>query len=413
MIFLLLLLLLQTPQALPASKGIQFLRLKLDPAASQAGFDGTTTLESFTARSSGVGGEVHLHAGVFGSTVGGKVWLKVETLDSGNAGRDEDMFSKLEPKEYPRITFFLDHLDGRLDDWQGELSMRGRFLIHGVSRMRTFPIQVTQEFDGGVRVRGEVRFNITDHGMVPPVLAVIKTDDEVRVWFDAVFRTVQAPLVDCQFRPLHVEETLKATGKDPVTAQHFESLWTTKNSLLWERAAESFWFLQTGDRFQRLKLGPLQADNGAIPCDSAFSKAARQASALRAKLSAMPEARRKTMEGRIGPSLARLEKASALAPAAGPVKIVHDGTKTSLRLGDTDWVVFEGLKGEEAFPAMLDGLDGLPQAIHKTLASLRGIPDEVFVRTVSAGGVRELLIKPGAPKASQLPEWAFATDWWK
>jgi len=413
MIFLLPLLLLQAPQPLPAAKGIQFLRLKLDPAASEAGFDGSTTLEDFTAKSSDLGGEVHLHAGVFGSTVGGKVWLNVKSLDSGNDGRDEEMFSNLEPDKYPRITFYLDHLDGKLDDWQGDLTMRGRFLIHGVSRMRTFPIHVTQEFDGGVRVRGEVRFNITDHDMVPPVLAVIKTQDEVRVWFDAVFRSVQAPLVDCRFLPLQIQETRRATGKEPETEQRTESLWIAKGNLLWERAAEGFWMLQTGDRFQRLKLGPLQPDNGAVPCDSFFSKAAGQAEALRTKLAAMPEARRKTMEGRIGPTLARLEKASALAPAGGPAKVVRDGTKTTLRLGNTDWVVFEGLKGEEAFPGMLDGLDGLPQAIHKALSSLRGIPEEVVVRTVSPGGVRELRIRPGAPEASQLPDWAFATEWWK
>jgi polyisoprenoid-binding protein YceI len=227
-------------------------RYEIDARTSTVGFDGSSTLHDFTGRTHAITADLRADSTDPGRLVGGAVWIEARTLDTDNSSRDEDMYDLLDVKHYPQIVFYLDSVDGQLEGGKGEFTGRGRFVIRGVEKARVFHFRIdpipAAKADAGheLRLQGEVRFNINDHGIKRPSVLIVKMADEVRVWFDLTLRPVPDSGVDAVARTLKVEEEFVPSAHDaaPTKVSGTELCWTSGARQLWVRRLEPVWFEQ-------------------------------------------------------------------------------------------------------------------------------------------------------------------------
>lgn len=110
-------------------------------------FDGRSTLGDFTGTTQTVQGE--MSGGASFAEIRGWVEAPVKTLKTGNDRRDRDLVKTMEAEIFPLIRFELSGVTPRWErgDSAG-VSLRGNFVIHGVTRETTFPAEVTRSGEG-------------------------------------------------------------------------------------------------------------------------------------------------------------------------------------------------------------------------------------------------------------------------
>jgi polyisoprenoid-binding protein YceI len=155
-------------------------------------FDGQSTVGDFTGTTTTLTGEMTGGPGL--SSVRGWVEAPVSTLRTGKAKRDQDMNKSMESDKYPTIRYELTGVGA--DTWAGDtaqVTLRGRFLIHGVTKEVEFPgsVAVDQKV---VRVRATVPLNLKDYriGGLSKMLGVLKMHEDIVVHVDVTFASETA-----------------------------------------------------------------------------------------------------------------------------------------------------------------------------------------------------------------------------
>jgi polyisoprenoid-binding protein YceI len=149
-------------------------------------FDGRATTGSFTGSTTTVSGK--LQGGQL-SQVRGWVEAPVHTLVTGNDRRDRDLNKSMESDKYPTIRFELTNVDaGSAEGDSLSLALRGRFIIHGVTRDATIPARVAFHPEG-IRVRGATGLNLKDYKIrgLSKGLGLLKMHEKIVVHIDLLF----------------------------------------------------------------------------------------------------------------------------------------------------------------------------------------------------------------------------------
>jgi YceI-like protein len=160
--------------------------------AGTLSFDGHATVGDFTGTTTTVTGE--MTGGPDVSAVRGWVEAPVSTLRTGKDKRDQDMNKSMETAKYPTIRYEL--LGVTPDSWHGDtaqVTLRGRFLIHGVAKEVDFPGSVAVD-QNAVRVRATVPLNLKDYriGGLSKMLGVLKMHEDIVVHVDVTFASETA-----------------------------------------------------------------------------------------------------------------------------------------------------------------------------------------------------------------------------
>ena len=383
-------------------------RYAVDPSASSIGFDGTSTLHDFTAKAGRFGGEARVDPSALSDLAGAVVWIETDSLDSGSSGRDGDMKELLESARHPWITFALRGAEGALDRWKGALKLYGTFSIRGVARERLAWARIEPRADG-FRAVGEVRFQMSEHGIKPPRKLILKTGDEVRVWFDLAFRKVPSRERPADVRTIGIREVVEGRDGKKKERARTSRLWTCGDRLLWER--EGTWIVGSPAGTDGVAAGPAESLDLPPPAEDAFRPYRERAAALGASTGAPPAG-----EPRAGPSgretREELERILRAVPDPATASLLREGKTVRIRFGEEDWLVLEDLEGEERFSPLLAGFAGAPRPVRDALADLRGLPARAELRTVQPAERRRILLSIGPPAVSVLPEWAVDPATW-
>lgn len=185
--FRLLALTLLAGAVMPAGAGAQ---VPVSPGTVVSGvlsFDGRATLGDFTGTTTTVTGE--FSGGPDLASVHGWVEAPVKTLKTGKGKRDTDMNKSMESDKYPVIRYELTGVTPGV--WSGDtaqVTLLGRFLIHGVTREAEIPARVTISA-GQVRVEGSTPLNLKDYriGGLTKFLGTIKMHEDIVVRLDVTF----------------------------------------------------------------------------------------------------------------------------------------------------------------------------------------------------------------------------------
>jgi polyisoprenoid-binding protein YceI len=150
-------------------------------------FDGHATVGDFTGATSTVTGE--MTGGTDLSAVRGWVEAPVNTLQTGNGKRDKDLNKSMESGKYSVIRFDLTGVvPGAARGDTVDVTLLGRFQIHGVSRADSIPATVVLRPDG-VRVQGKAPLNLKDYkiGGLSKAMGMLKVSEDVLVRLDLTF----------------------------------------------------------------------------------------------------------------------------------------------------------------------------------------------------------------------------------
>ena len=160
--------------------------------AGTLSFDGHATVGDFTGTTTTVTGV--MTGGPDLASVHGWVEAPVSTLRTGKDKRDQDMNKSMESEKYPTIRYEL--LGVAADAWSGDtaqVTLRGRFLIHGVEKEVEFPGSVAVD-QKAVHVRATVPLNLKDYriGGLSKMLGVLKMHEDIVVHVDVTFASETA-----------------------------------------------------------------------------------------------------------------------------------------------------------------------------------------------------------------------------
>ncbi|HEY7026265.1 MAG TPA: YceI family protein [Gemmatimonadales bacterium] len=165
-------------------------QLPLRPGTVREGtlsFDGHATTGDFTGKTSTITGE--MTGGATLPEIKGWVEAPVKTLDTDNDRRDRDLNKSMESDKYPTIRFELNEAiaQGALADSM-DITLRGQFLIHGVTKEVELPATLVFLSDG-VRVRSTIPVNLKDYkiGGLSKFLGVLKMSEKIEVHVDVTF----------------------------------------------------------------------------------------------------------------------------------------------------------------------------------------------------------------------------------
>jgi polyisoprenoid-binding protein YceI len=160
---------------------------RLLPGYCRVGFDGSSTVHNFTARSGEVTGSLRLHLNDLADGAAGEVAVPVASLDSDNPDRDEEIHAHLGEGGHPDLLCTVLSLTAGTPGAAGALrsEARIRFTFHGVSREVIAPVTVEFNSRRLLHVKGEAKLRMSDYGIEPASkFGVISVDDEVTVWWD-------------------------------------------------------------------------------------------------------------------------------------------------------------------------------------------------------------------------------------
>jgi polyisoprenoid-binding protein YceI len=238
--------------ATPSVPAFDLERYEIDARSSTVGFDGTSTLHDFTGKTHAITGDLRADPSDPSRLAGGAVWIEARTLDTDNRTRDGEMRDLLDVERCPQIVFRLDSVQRTRAGGAREFTAQGRFTIKGVEKPRVVRFHVDPvppapgEPAGELRVLGEARLCLTEHGIERPGVLFAKVDDAVRVWFDLRLRPVADPGVDAFVRTLRVDQEFLplAPGNAPERTSGTDLLWRTDSSVLWERGLDRVWILE-------------------------------------------------------------------------------------------------------------------------------------------------------------------------
>jgi len=167
----------QAPERTVADGVVREGKLSFDGRATTGNFTGTTT----TLTGKLQGGRL--------SQVRGWVEAPVLTIATGNQRRDRDLNKSMESDKYPAIRFELTNVAGSGEAGDSvNLTLHGRFIIHGVTRDATVPVSVAFHPEG-IRVRGATNLNLKDYkiGGLSKALGMLKMQEEIVIHVDLLF----------------------------------------------------------------------------------------------------------------------------------------------------------------------------------------------------------------------------------
>lgn len=150
-------------------------------------FDGHATTGSFTGTTQTVVGE--MSGGASLAEVRGWVEAPVVTLVTGNNRRDKDLLKSMEADKYPTIRYDLSGVEpGRAHGDTVDVTLRGTFHIHGVSREAAIPATVVL-LPGSVSVHAETPMNLKDYaiGGLSKALGILRMQEVIEVRLDLTF----------------------------------------------------------------------------------------------------------------------------------------------------------------------------------------------------------------------------------
>jgi polyisoprenoid-binding protein YceI len=162
---------------------------RLDPRASQVGFEAQAFLHRF-------GGQTSKLQGLFRgadltrfSDAEACIQIDAASLETGNNLRDRTMREDhLETAVFPTIDFRLEGVDSvRPLGSAREVTIRGALTLHGVTRELGFPVRVLEE-GAVVRLEGETPLRMTDYGIPIPGFLFLTVNDQVTVRFQVTAR---------------------------------------------------------------------------------------------------------------------------------------------------------------------------------------------------------------------------------
>lgn len=392
----------------PATQQPVLERFRVDPARSEVGFHGDSTLHAFTGRTRAVRGEIRTLLRDPGALTAGWVRVEAATLDTDDDGRDEKMREHLDVETFPYIDFLITDARGSLDDGAGDLAVDGRFRIHGFERARELTLSFARE-GSSLHVQGSAKFPMSQHGIAPPRVAVITVDDAIEVFVDLWLVPVEGEPVAVRELELTVTERLEPVEGEAVESSAAEFLLVAGDVAHWVRPGAGTWIRAAGDGTRSFDLVGDVARPDVGGCEPLFEEARERKERLDEKMSRLPRSRRPRAVVR---TIDELERGLALAPAAGEAEVTEADDTLEIALGETVWIRAEGRAGEAAAGGLLLGLEGLPTAVREALGRLDHMPARLSVRTVVPAGVRTIVVRAGTPVEATVPRWAIApADW--
>ncbi len=405
---LLLLPLAQTPpQVAPPHLALE--RYRADTTRSVIGFDGTSTLHDFTARTSAIEGEIRTDIQHPSRFTAGRLRVDAATLDTHNSDRDEKMREHLEVERFPYIDFIFDHVEGELDHGSGTLQVTGSFHIHGIRKQRQVATECSPAPGGGLHFTGRTRFPMSDHGVDPPTVMVITVADPIDVFFDIVLTPVPAQPRSVLHRTLTVTDQVTSSMGETQSSTSSEHLWIDGEKLLWTRDGAGRWLYAQEGKGALYDISRGEALSLPGPCDEAFDETRGQAERLRARLAKLPDSRK----ARVQEVVDRMAASLALAPDPGPLRVETDGGTVRWYLGETLWLEADGLDGDTTgLGSLLTGFEGLPREVRRALPSLQGLPQTLMVRTATPSASHLYRIEFQEPEAGTVPDWAWKPSSW-
>jgi polyisoprenoid-binding protein YceI len=161
------------------------------PVAGQSlvSFDAGFPPGDFSGFGRDVTGEFEGDSSDLGQGVSGHLTVQVNTISTGNDGRDKDMHKALAADRHPTMYFVIQTIEapsfplGVSEHTDTLVTIQGRLSIAGVERVKRFSGRVRLK-QGRLWVRGESRFKMSDFGIKPPQYLLFRVKDEVGVGFD-------------------------------------------------------------------------------------------------------------------------------------------------------------------------------------------------------------------------------------
>jgi hypothetical protein len=159
------------------------------PGQSLVSFDASFPPADFSGFGRDLTGEFEVDTSDLGQGVTGHLSVLVNTMSTGAAGRDKDMYKALSADRNPTMFFVVQTVEapsfplGVAEHTDTLLTIQGRLSIAGVERVKRFSGRVRLK-QGRLWVRGESRFKMSDFGIKPPQYLLFRVKDEVGVGFD-------------------------------------------------------------------------------------------------------------------------------------------------------------------------------------------------------------------------------------
>lgn len=141
-----------------------------------AEFTSSVPLHSFTGSSDHLTGMIDFRENLV------DFYLDLETLDTGNNMRDNDMYKTLNVEEYP-FAEFTGSLQTPFDTSstsEQEVTVEGEFSIHGITQTITVT-GTLQNVENGIQLNAEWILDITDYNIEPPGILFYRVEDEMDV----------------------------------------------------------------------------------------------------------------------------------------------------------------------------------------------------------------------------------------
>lgn len=154
--------------------------------SGHAEFTSSVPLHSFTGSSDHLTGMIDFQEKLV------DFYLDLQTLDTGNNMRDNDMYETLNVEDYP-FAEFTGSLQTSFDTTsteKQEVSVRGEFSIHGETRTKTVT-GTLQKVEDGIQLNAEWVLDISNYGIEPPGILFYRVDEKMDVRIDILLKPRQ------------------------------------------------------------------------------------------------------------------------------------------------------------------------------------------------------------------------------
>lgn len=168
-------------------------RFEVISSLSRVGFDAQSTMHDFSGVTQDVSGWVEARLADPGKDGRGQIVARAATLRTGIDGRDEEMRERLDVEHHPDLRFDwtgfeLESLDRATTKLRGHAL--GTLTVKGVTRPLRIPVNVELDPQRRLVLAGELVVKMSDFGVEPPNLGVIRVKDEVKVWLSLRLRSL-------------------------------------------------------------------------------------------------------------------------------------------------------------------------------------------------------------------------------
>ncbi len=163
---------------------------RIDPAASEAGFDLKATMHTVHGATRRLSGDVYVEPDDAGLTMRGRIEIDAASLDTGNERRDATMRAKsLMVATHPFLAFEPERFTPIASSGTGEAipgTLHGRLTIRGVTKPLTLSVTLTPHGD---RIGAAGTFDVAwaEFGIPDPSFFVVRIEPVAHARFRAEF----------------------------------------------------------------------------------------------------------------------------------------------------------------------------------------------------------------------------------